>query len=896
MSEVKIQGIDGGRFDDAYVNGQKVNLALGKDTRPAKIKYQFFFQTVLPLLVSLLSFFLALTIFRTFAVPLMLLSMFSIFLWRRKRAAYIRKQKGLFDKPKYLDYNKAAADVDFAPKENIKGVKAAAPGLGEGVYFFGHELFTEQEIHVADSKVRTHIIIFGTTGSGKTENILSICVNFLTQASGFILVDGKGDTLLFAKTFALCRAYGRTDDLYLLNFMDEGKEDDSKSVTRITHKFNFFVDASPVEANEIVGGLLPNDDGGGSGMWEGRAATGIESLNKALYYLKNNGFLEIDPDTYRAYFALPEFVELAMNENIPKPYRAGLHTVLNSINYKVPTDADPNPKQNPATEEQFQYITMQYTATFNMLAEQYAHITVSQVPDISITDVVLRRRILLVLLPSLAKSEQSVRNLGRIIIALTRNVSSKAIGNQVEGNIETTIESKPTAAISSFGLIFDEFGAYATKGASTLPAQVRSLNMVCIFAGQDYEAFKKGDEIEAATIFANCTIKICMKLEDPLTYEKFKESAGQKYVMVQESFETKETAFGKTHIPAETARVEKRDVIDLVDLKGQGPGQETLIYGSHTYRLMAFYADPQLTKKARLNHFLEVRRPKYPTIMAMRKGVNSVYQALQSRLEGDWEAQEEAAKRTILTFSTFNEELTRTMEKVEQARGEDNSLPAPNDTELSIFALSAFVKQVELVDHNIKKSIHEELGYDFNESFDDQELLGGADEDMEGFFGDKTDGDTSSGMVENVPDEPVKAPVEPTIEKAPSSEDLAGPNNSSLDDSVFERIEQIVDEKRSKLSKAEQQSFNSLEAIKMSVFETRESIQKLEEVLLVNQGRTAKESKRLSQLAASNLVVEMGMKTNPAIVSERERKVKSSARSAKEVKNMVARLAQVGKE
>ena len=901
MAEVQIQGVDA-RFDDYYdQDGNKRNLALAKDSRPFKVKYAFFFSTMLPLLISATCIFFSFFL-KNFWLPLWVISFVSIFVWRGMRQRYMKKQKGLFDKPKYLDYNKKAAEVDAFPKDLEKEVKAAAPGVGEGVYFFGHELFTEQEIHAADSKVRTHIIIFGTTGSGKTENILSICVNFLTQASGFILVDGKGDTLLFAKTFSLCRAYGRTDDLYLLNFMDPGKGATEKRVERITHKFNFFVDSTAAEANEIVAGLMPSDGGSGSGMWEGRASAGMEAINKALYWLKDHGYLDIDPDTYRNYFALDEFVALAMNDDIPKPYRAALHSILTSINYKVPTDQDKNPKQNPATEEQFQYITMQFTSTFGMLAEQYGHITVSQVPDISITDIVLRRRILLVLLPSLSKAEQSVRNLGRIMIAMTRNVSAKAIGGQVEGNIETTIESKPTAAISSYGLIFDEFGAYATKGASTLPAQVRSLNMVCIFAGQDYEAFKKGDEIEAATIFANCTIKICMKLEDPLTFEKFKESSGQRYVMVQESFENKDTMFGRKTVPSESARVEKRDVLDLVDLKAQGPGQETLIYGDTTYRLLAFYADPKLTKKARLNHFLEIKRPKHPTVTAMRVGVDQLYRKLKERIDKDWESQELAAERSINAFSSFKTHMSEIFTKVEAGIKSASECADPTPTEISSFVIAAYLKKVELVDHNVKKSVSQLMGFEYEDDYDDSELLSDGSADLDGFLVS-----SSSGMQTLDPViEPEKVPVsiDTSDEKPVDNEKAAAPENVQpatsepdvvekgvgLDDELLRKIERSLDSKQGKLNRAIEKSFNSLEAINMSVFDTQRHIQKLEEVLLQKSGRSKKEAERLSELTSANLMVDMGMRTNPAIISESERKQKSPSRSSQEVRNMIEKF------
>lgn len=875
MSEVKIQGVDGIKFDDTYIDGQKRNLALGKDTRPFKDKYKLFYDTMLPLIISCFLLFMSFTVMRTFTVPLMLLSLMFIFIWRRKRRKYFSGLNSMFDKPKYVGYDEDMSLLDFAPKELLGDVKDEAKKkgeeLGKGVYFFGHELFTEQEIHAEDSKVRTHIIIFGTTGSGKTENILSICVNFLTQSSGFILVDGKGDTLLFAKTFSLCRAFGRTDDLYLLNFMDFSTKE--KSVEVITNTFNFFVDSTEKEANEIVGGLLPDSGGGGSGVWEGRAATGIASLNEALYYLKDNGYLEIDPDTYRSYFFLDKFVELSMDENIPKEHRVGLHSVLGSINYKLPDDKNPEPQQQSATEEQFQYIVMQYTQTFNMLAGEYSHITVSQVPDISITDIVLRRRILLVLLPSLAKSEQSVRNLGRIIIAMTRNVSSKAIGNRVEGDIKTTIESKPTAAISSYALIFDEFGAYATKGASTLPAQVRSLNMVCLFAGQDYEAFKKGDEIEAATIFANCTIKICMKLECNLTFEKFRESAGKKFILVQESFETRETAFGKKHVPAETSRVEQRDTLALPDMKDQGPGMETILYGSQTYRTKAFYADPVLAKKARVNHMLEIRRPKHPTIQAMRNGVDNLHRRLKDRLEGDWESDERMAVKSISAFYGYHDELLSVFDQVNTNLKDASESEKPNDTELSIFAISSFLKKVELIDHKVNKSLHSSLGYEFDGEFDDEYLLAGENNDDAKDWDEIDDESTQSSGAE-VPEISNK--------------------KKSVDDAELDRLDRFISKRKKKLAEAESASFNSLEAINMSVFNVQKGIQKLDELLLRKEGYDVKDASRMSALASSNLVVEMGLGTNPAAVSEKERRRKSPSVSSKQVQEMVSRFSKEG--
>lgn len=891
MSEVRLQGVDSIKFD---ADESGVSLGMGKDQRPFEMRYKLFFSTILPMAISIISLLIAL-IAPTFSEVFLLNSLLFALSWKSKRFKFISQSSSLFDKPKYLAYTKKAADIDFSPKEEDKKVKALmGKGAGFATYFLGHELNTNQELHAEDSKFRTHIIIFGTTGSGKTECILSICVNFLVQASGFILVDGKGDTLLFAKVFAICRAFDRLEDLYLLNFMDEGKKGDTKRFERISHKFNFFVDSSKAEADEIVGGLLPNEGGGGSGMWEGRAATGISSLNDALYYLKDNGYLEIDPDTYRSYFNIEEFAALAMNENIPKKYRAGLHTVLTSVNYKLPSAADPNPKQNPTTEEQFQYITMQYTETFNMLAGAYRSITVSQVPDISIVDVVLRRRILLVLLPSLAKAPQSVKNLGRIIIAMTRNVSSKAIGSKIEGSYKQVIESKPTAAISSFALIFDEFGTYATKGASTLPAQVRSLNMVCLFAGQDYQAFKRGDDLEAATIFANCTIKICLKLEDDAdTFEKFKGSAGETYVMVAESFEAKDTMFGRKYVESKSTRLEKRPVLDIKDLKAQKAGWGTMIYGSDVYRFKAFYADPIMPEFCRLNHFLEIRRPTFPEVQAMRKGVNSFYRKFKKRFEGDWQVEEHQLKGALNHYSASFDELNSLCGQVSELAGTQQS-----ETEQMVIAISAYIKKIELVDKKINAKLHDILGEEHD--YDDDELLGDDGDSGNLFFGHRASEFQQVQMPapqtpyqDEMDDEDV-AVVERPQSRPKTKENVndarqttsPAPQVPTID---LSSIEASVKSKMAKLKQAENDSFDSLKAIKLDAFVLQERLQTLEEIMLEKQGFKG-DSAKISQLTSQNLIVDMALRTNIAAVSEQERKKKNSATSSKAVKDVLSTI------
>jgi hypothetical protein len=403
--------------------------------------------------------------------------------------------------------------------------------------------------------------------------------------------------------------------------------------------------------------------------------------------------------------------------------------------------------------------------------------------------------------------------------------------------------------------------------------------MVCVFCGQDYEAFRKGDDIEAATIWGNCTLKFCMKLECNVTFQKFNESAGEKYVMVQESYETKDTMFGRKHIPAESSRVEKRPVLSLKDLKDQKDGEETLIYGSRVHRLNAFYADPIMAPKARLNHFLEIRSPSHSQVVEMREGVDSVYRKFRQRLDEDWEKHESTVRSILLSFIPFPQDFLKTYSQMDSHIEENPGAEMPNETELAIFAFSVYSKKIDLIDHNINNTLKASMGIE-TEEYDDELLLEESSGNMRSFAPDFDESPVIESNIADVLVKPTKR-VDKEVVKKSHIDDLG------VDLAVFEKIEGIVRRKEARLRGAEDASFDSLDAINLSAFDTQRGIQSLEEVLLKKEGKSSKEAARLSDLTAKNMVIEMGLKTNVAIVSEPEKKRKSPSRSKREVDNLI---------
>ena len=78
--------------------------------------------------------------------------------------SYTRKQKLPFRLPQV---SKAKDFNDLKP-----GIKT--PYTARGIAFFGNEKMSNKEIWFANEDMRTHVLIFGSTGSGKTEALVSI--------------------------------------------------------------------------------------------------------------------------------------------------------------------------------------------------------------------------------------------------------------------------------------------------------------------------------------------------------------------------------------------------------------------------------------------------------------------------------------------------------------------------------------------------------------------------------------------------------------------------------------------------------------------------------------------------------------------------------------------------
>jgi intracellular multiplication protein IcmO len=511
----------------------------------------------------------------------------------------------------------------FAETEDYNDLKPGtrSPNMARGICFYGNDLRTNEELWFNNEDMRTHTLIFGSTGSGKTEALISLAYNSLIFGSGFIYVDGKGDNTLFAKIFSMARSLGREDDVLVVNFMTGARDVVGPQEKRLSNTLNPFASGSSSMLSQLVVSMMSSASSTPDGdMWKNRAISFVEALMKPLVHMRDEGKILLDANTIRNYFDLNRLESIVIDKVFPRDNQEPVSLVNTPsviteplYNYIINLpgyDKGKKGKQVSQVLEQHGFITMQLVRVFTSLADTYGHILRTNLAEVDLKDIVLNRRILVVLLPALEKSPDELSNLGKVIIASLKAMMAAGLGEDVEGEYRDVILRKPTNAPTPFMCILDEYGYYAVEGFAVVPAQARSLGFSVIFAGQDLPAFQKASKEEAASIGANTNIKIAMKLEDPVeTWDFFAKTAGEAYVAKVDSFQTNAQSVMGTYLDARSASTEKRARIDLLDLKEQREGEAHIFFQSKIVRAKFFYANPAPVAKMRLNQLLKVEKP-----------------------------------------------------------------------------------------------------------------------------------------------------------------------------------------------------------------------------------------------------------------------------------------------
>lgn len=490
-------------------------------------------------------------------------------------AVYFNKTRQKFSAPlrmpSYLKYRDGSVELIG---KHVISEKDLPKTYGKGTTYLGFDLQRQAQVWVTDDDLTVHVGMIGTTKSGKTTLILTMCANALMKGGGFIYVDAKGDIVFQQQAQMLARYVGREDDFLTISFgayENTGYGDIKKQ----TNTFNLMGNASTSAISELLISLMQGEDD----MWKGRAVSFISALIRLLVYKRNRYGEPLSPTLILECFSLDKLIEMVYKEHQEDKGYLQAAANLKSCLENVPAfHKDFDKPQSEKTTEQFGYLTMQLQQALADLSYNYGHIFGVEVGEVSMTDVVFNRRILTCLLPALGRSISTLNMLGRLITSSIKQMMSLSLGSDMEGAIRLIVEARPTEARNIFLICYDEAGYMMSEGMSVQPAQARSLKLSMAFGVQSYSNLEKASQIEAQEVWDNLGMKFVGRVvagEDSSTFGKIAGLVGEINELVQTGVETDYESGGYRSRGQFDYR--KAKLITIEDLSSQESGEFTVI-------------------------------------------------------------------------------------------------------------------------------------------------------------------------------------------------------------------------------------------------------------------------------------------------------------------------------
>ncbi len=488
-----------------------------------------------------------------------------------------------------------------------------APGSGRatfrhasGIFLLGNALRSLYELWLSMRDMLTHVLILGTTGSGKTEAMVSLAFNALAMGSGFSYLDPKGAPRLPAQIYTLCRLCGVDDNFRVLNYMTgQGVR---RGPVRLTNRTNPYAYGTAAAHTQMLVSLIPASQGDNA-IFGQKAQALASSLLLALEWLSNKGEIALSVRTIRDWMALPRYIELAERRDMPPAIHAALRAFLESLGWKAGIPIEKQPRSLP---EQFAYAHGYFAQVLSSLTDTYGHIYLEADGEVDMYDVVKNRRVLVTVLPSLEKSPEECKNLGKLTLSAIRNAISIGLGSRIEGTIEDVLESLPVASRTPFLSITDEYAAIGVRGYAECLTQGRGLGVSAIVGSQDYAGMKREDEIGAQQMVANTKLKFAMKMEDPQdTWHLFRDLAGDSEILQTEGYRIEDDGRSLSFRDKRSASFSRVGRIHIRDLQEQIEGEFHAFFNGKVVRGNMFYADVPLKshQQVRINELLIVPRP-----------------------------------------------------------------------------------------------------------------------------------------------------------------------------------------------------------------------------------------------------------------------------------------------
>ena len=517
-------------------------------------------------------------------------------------------------------------------------------GIGNIYLGYGTDLLTQ--IWVTGKDQLQHIFGAGSTGSGKTVQILGKLFGYLINGSGTLLNDAKGTNEVYFQVLTMMRRMGCVEDLVLVNFLIGDQEESLSTrcdLKRVSNSLDIIGTGSPEMLRTIFMGLLR--DSGSGDMWKAKVGVLLYGILVGLKDKQKRRLITFNLDSIRSFVRLEVYCLLFFDEEVSKRSSSIIVNYLSEApNYSFDlakylliktaielvevdgNNSDPveliwdkykirlnklavdtlssvrgsdgriEPMEAPHSEsvfrEQWGYLSMQLSESFQLLLFEYEHIfnnSFEEAGELSIPDLALDRKVCLQFMPTLEKDKDSFTMMAKIMMGSFRPLFMKGISANVNGKKEMLLDGMPTNARFPFAIDLDEYPQYGGKasGSGSAAALVRVMGFALSFFAQQFASLKKENEEEYTNVYGNTVNKSTGKLEDPFTIKQFSERGGKHFVARMDGYEEREE-HASTYKRSKNIKIVEEDRIRSNVLTDLAAGQGFYIRGDTVVKMHFF--------------------------------------------------------------------------------------------------------------------------------------------------------------------------------------------------------------------------------------------------------------------------------------------------------------------
>lgn len=514
--------------------------------------------------------------------------------------------------------------LGFLPVTVMRTVMSKAAGILYMGYLRGRD--AGRELWLSMDDMTRHILMFGTTGAGKTEALLGYVVGQLSYGKGLIYSDGKAQNDVSAALTSLARRYGREDDVRTMNFITGGRSraqellEGTKSRGQ-TNTINAFGIAQETYIINLMDSMLP--PAGNDGGWQEKARAMIQALVFGLVYKCRRDGTVMSQRTIQAHLPLRAIAKLyiqSVEQQWHEDARLPLENYLGTLAGFDLAKVDSPSEWAPEAVNQHGYLIQQFTRMLALFNDTYGHVFARDAGDIDLKDVVHNDRILQVLIPALEISSTEAATLGRLYVSQLAMILSQDLGEKLEGKPEDIMVIRKYKDRFPFLWICDEVGAYYTEKLGELATQVRSIGICLLLASQEAQRLKSAAGDKVWTLIANMGTRITGKIMDPKdTLEILQLMAGEEYLPQMSGMVRQPGMLGTSWEDSDTLTLSKDKKVSVEEVQQLQEGENITLFRGEVIRGSSLYiedADKLSREVIHINRFIEVAPPGLETLLA----------------------------------------------------------------------------------------------------------------------------------------------------------------------------------------------------------------------------------------------------------------------------------------